>query len=147
MTASKEKLKSKGQTYTHAYTHTLSREKLKSGQTYIQATTHTLSAPPTKRSRHLAWLDHLCPSPPRVVLVYFALRISSKTGCFVLSANILKIKHCLFILSANIFSGTMEQLVCVSVLLFSAFRFMFGFPHIQYSVCFLYSIIYVQSVF
>ena len=139
MTASKDKLKSKGQTYTHAYTHTLSREKLKSGQTYIQATTHTLSAPPTKRSRHLAWLDHLCPSPPLVVHVYFALPISSKTGCFVLSANILKIKHCLFILSANIFSGTMEQLVFVSVLLFQIFGLCYGFR--------TFSVLYVFCIF
>ena len=50
---------------------------------YTHATTHTLSVPPTKRSRHLAWLDHLCPSPPQVVLVSFALRKSSKIVCFI----------------------------------------------------------------
>ena len=47
-------------------------------RTYIHGYTHTSSVPPTKRSRHLAWLDHLCPSSPLVVLVSFALRISSK---------------------------------------------------------------------
>ena len=70
MTASKVKVRSKGQIYIHAHTH-------------------TLSVPPTKRSRHLAWLDHLCPSPPLVVLASLALR-NPQNFFFLFSANILK---------------------------------------------------------